>query len=346
VTRVRALLGSVAVAAALLASLRLAGADEEEVVAKARATITAAGNEGGPALEKALGDAQALVGPSASFPDAGAFADWLGTMPEAVAKTAAVRTRRAWLYLCAKRGQDALEPLQQVLSERPDDPTLLLYLGDAKRLAGDVDGAIAAFSDARKHGAAAKDFADSLHRMLYDLHANERPGEGEGLPRWLSAGEKALALVEAPRVRLDLVVWLGAEADASAERSAKRAADLRFAAARVLWPALVRPSEAPDVAPYLARAALDAAGWVRSRGAARPDDVPEAFDLLGMAVRLGASPTGEGHQLPEALAGLAEEALAKGRFLLASTLARRRLAISDSPGARRVLLAVPPSVGD
>ncbi len=36
----------------------------------------------------------------------------------------------------------------------------------------------------------------------------------------------------------------------------------------------------------------------------------------------------------------------KGRYLLASVMARRRLGISDSAAARRVLLALPPEVGD
>ena len=73
---------------------------------------------------------------------------------------------------------------------------------------------------------------------------------------------------------------------------------------------------------------------------------PTPFDALAVAVRLGERASGEGHELPEALAELAAEALAKGRYVLADRLARRRLAISDSPTARRVLRAMPADAGD
>lgn len=70
------------------------------------------------------------------------------------------------------------------------------------------------------------------------------------------------------------------------------------------------------------------------------------FDLLARAYALGRIPEREGHERPELLAVLAEAALAEGRYELAHRLARERLAISESPAARRVLLRLPPDVGD
>jgi hypothetical protein len=77
-----------------------------------------------------------------------------------------------------------------------------------------------------------------------------------------------------------------------------------------------------------------------------PAGVPERFDLLAAAVRLGAGAESDAHEVPEALAALAEAAFTQGRFALAERMARRRLAISDSPAAKRVLLSLPPDVGE
>ena len=105
------------------------------------------------------------------------------------------------------------------------------------------------------------------------------------------------------------------------------------------------PADRASLGLSLARLAFDLARQ-RTTLPADAKDLPTRFDLLAQAVRLGETPGGEGHEVPEALAALAEEALGKGRWLLADKMARRRLAISDSPAARRVLLALPPDVGD
>jgi hypothetical protein len=70
------------------------------------------------------------------------------------------------------------------------------------------------------------------------------------------------------------------------------------------------------------------------------------FDLLALAYDLGKPVDREGHDLPGVLILLAEAALREQRYELAHRLARERLALSESPAARRILLRLPPDVGD
>jgi hypothetical protein len=94
-----------------------------------------------------------------------------------------------------------------------------------------------------------------------------------------------------------------------------------------------------------ARLALDAARALDLQDEASGGRTPR-FDLLARAYALGKPADREGHDLPQVLPLLAEAALREGRFELAERLARERLDLSESPAARRVLLALPPDVGD
>ena len=324
---------------------------EDEAVEKARAALVAAAAKGdGVQVATALDEAQKLVGPGAVWPDLGVFADWLETLPPEVNKLRTVALRRGWAYLIAKRGQNALPLLEDVKAKQPKDGLVLAYYGEAKRLVGDAKGSLAALKEAVANGASDELVVPTLRKIAYDAQRDEpKPAEGDdakppaGLPAWIGVGENVLSVRDVPDVRLSLVRWAMAGGDA--DRS-PRAALLREKAVALAWPVLVKPpADRASLGLSLARLAFDLA---RQRATLPADakDLPARFDLLAQAVRLGETPGAEGHEVPEALAALAEEALAKGRYVLADKMARRRLAISDSPAARRVLLALPPDVGD
>ena len=322
---------------------------EDEAVEKAKAALVAAAAKGdGPKVAQALDEAQKLVGPGRVWPDFGVFADWVETLPPEVNALRTVKLRRGWAYLSTKRGQDAVTLLYAVLATDPKDPVVLAYCGEAKRLVGDPRGGLVALRDAIARGASDELVVPTLRKMAYDAHGEEpSPKEGETpkaeLPGWVSIGEGVLDVKDIVDVRLSLVRWL--QAGAESDRG-ERGRLLRVKAIAVAWPTLSKPpADRASLGISLARLALDLA-WARGTLPADAKGVPAHFDLLAAAVRLGEPAGGEGHEVPEALALLAEEAAAKGRFLLADRLARRRLAISDSAVARRVLLSLPPDVGD
>ena len=112
------------------------GADEAATDPVKAALVSAATKHDATALKLALDAANALVGPSATFPDFGALADWLESLPEPVPSQVAVRSRRAWMYVVTKRGADALPLLKTLLVEQPVNPLFLAYLGESKRQTG------------------------------------------------------------------------------------------------------------------------------------------------------------------------------------------------------------------
>ena len=328
----------------LAVGTRAARAEDEEATRVRGALVEAVAAKDPVRVSRVLDEANALVGPSATFPDVGALADWLGLLPDPVVAQPAVRDRRAWLYVTAKRGADALPLLEAALEKNPRNAIFLAYRGEARRQAGDLAGAVADLVAALDAGAPDEHVLPSARKIVYDLRKDPPKGLVEGLPPYATVAAPILAKREMTDVREALVAWLSYDASTK-KGDAHGAAVLRAEAVRQAFLALRAPTAKEDRA-RRARMALDAGGWARSLGADAPADLPTAFDLYAQAVRLGERPGEEGHDLPEALTALAEEALAKGRYVLAARMAHRRLAISDSPAARRVLRGLPPDVGD
>ena len=329
--------------------VRTVHAEDEAAERVKAALLDAAGNP--TRLAKVLDESTALVGPSAVFPDFGALADWYGTLPASVSGQPVVSVRRAWMYVSTKRGADAIPLLEPALVTSPRDALLRSYLGEARRQAGDLAGAVTELARALDDGATDEQALPSVRKVVYEIKTAPNAPTTEGLPTYATAAATFLARREMRDVRQSLIEWLLYDAVPS-RTSASRSALLRAEAIRHLAITL-RPPVPLGERLRLARRALEVVPMLK----ALPEDVratlPTPFDLLASAVRLGeavdaeGNATGDGgHLLPEALAFLAEEALAKGRYVLADALARRRLAISDSPTARAVLRGLPPDVGD
>jgi hypothetical protein len=320
---------------------------EDEDVERARAALVAAVSKGEGAVAAALTEAQGLVGPGRVWPDLGAYADWVETLPPEVNALRTVKLRRAWAYVSTKRGQNAMPLLEALRAADPRDAVVLAYLGEATRLVGDPADAILAMKAAVAAGASDDLVVPTLRKIAYDAQQREpQPAEGEtptALPAWIGTGESVLAVRDLADVRLSLVRWAMAGGDAD---RGPRGARLREKAVSLAWPALLSPPEdRASLGLSLSRLAFDLA-HARTTLPADAKGLPTRFDLLAQAVRLGDSAGGEGHEVPESLAMLAEEALQKGRYVLADRMARRRLAISDSAVARRVLLSLPPDAGE
>ena len=322
------------------------GADEEGTDPVKAALVSAATKHDAAGLSKALDAANALVGPSATFPDLGALADWLESLPAPVPAEAAVRSRRAWMYVVTKRGADALPLLSKLLGEQPGNALLLVYVGESKRQTGDVEGALAALADALRAGAKDEAVVPSIQKLLFDRKVDPpKDAKPDASPSYATLAAPLFALRPMVDARLSIIGWL-ADDLARAKADPVRTTSLALELARQVV-ATSRLALPEGEAARLATTASDlAATMKRLSKDAIPDGDATRFDVLAVVVRLCERAGGDGHDRPEALSALAEEALAKGRFVLADHLARRRLAISDSPTARRVLRSLPPDVGD
>lgn len=327
----------------LLVAGRPASAEDAAAEEVKAALVAAAEARNSKAVTAALDRANSLVGPQATFPDAAGLADWLGELPKIVTRLVDVQVRRAWLYVSARKGADAVPILSAVLAEHPENAAVRGLRGEAKRQAGDFEGAADDLVQSLADGAPDTSVIPSAYPLVFEVHEKDKGAapEGDGLPRYAVVGAKFLAARWIPDVAEALRLWLAYDAEV-AKADAGRSARLRAEAIRVTHLQLTKAAEDDDF-PALARQAYEAAQWRRTLSV---EGLPERFDLLAFAVRFGDVQSADKHTVPQALVALAEEALARGRYVLASRMARRRLAISDSPAARRVLLACPPDIGE
>ncbi len=331
-------------AALLLAALVLVGAravaarGESSLADLRRALLEAHGDD---AVGRALDALQARVGQVDGLADLGAFGDWLGGLPDGRAAQPLVLLRRGWAYVSAKRGQDALAPLETVLKDDPSQGRVRAYLGEALRQAGRLEDALAMLATAVKAGYVAPHVHESALEAVLGLRRDRPAREAESLPAYAQAVVPFLLVVEDDALHATLARALLDDLAAYDKPDGARGLLWAQAAGQHAWHVLARTDQVQGGA----RLALDAALALESADAAAEGRTPR-FDLLARAYVLGKPSDREGHDLPEVLPLLAEAALAEGRYELAHRLARERLELSESPAARRALLKLPPDVGD
>jgi hypothetical protein len=292
-------------------------------------------------IGRALDALAERIGKDPGFADAGAFGDWLGELPDGKNKNPVVKLRRGWAYVAAKRGADAVPLLEEGLKDDPANGRARAYLGEALRQDGKPLQAIEMLATAVKAGYDEPHVKESVLKAAFSLRRDRPLAEAEGLPEYAQGLGAFLAV--RPDAELDATAgrWLLDDFAAAEKGSTARGQAWAAAAAEHVVRALrLDPRTGGG-----ARLAFDAAAALaildeEKKGATL------RFDLLSLAYGLGQPEGQDGHEIPQVMALLAEAALREGRFELAHRMARERLAISDSAAARRVLLLLPPDLGD
>jgi hypothetical protein len=198
------LLAVTLLAGAASLAIRAARADADTVDSVKAALVHAAGKGDERALAAGLDRAEALVGKDPAVPDLGAAADLVSSLPQSVTSLTIVQVRVGWMYVSAKRGADAIAPLTAALAANPKDWIARSYLGEAKRLAGDAEGAAQDLARAWADGAPDDHVVPSLRRLIYDLRKAGNSPDADGMPAYAKAAAKLLAVKDVPDLRFSV----------------------------------------------------------------------------------------------------------------------------------------------
>jgi len=295
-----------------------------------------------PAVDEALDALTARIGKSPGFEDAGAFGDWLGELPSKIADRPRVQLRRGWAYLAARRPAKAKALLEKVRTRGGEAAGVALaYLGETARQEGELASAIELLTEAVRAGYRDTFVMESAQKAAFQMRQAKPSKEFEGLPEYATAIDRFLAASEHPVLRAAVARWLLDDYGAYAKPGSERARTWADAAAKhALAAAQTTPGSGAN-----ARLAYDAAEALAPADG-ELDGKTHRWDLMAWAYRLGNKPETDSHEIPQVLARLAKMALRDGRYEVAYRMARKRLEISDSPAARRVLHALPPDLGD
>lgn len=291
-------------------------------------------------VNRALFTLAERIGQAGFFADHGAFANWLIDLPDGKDAHRLVRQRIGWALIRAKRGGEAVTPLEAALEEDPSDGLTRAYLGEALRQAGRFGDAAEMLAMAARCGERGPFVYDGIVACLVQLQ-QEKPSEAaEGLPAYVQAAEAYLQVNPDARIHHMLADMLLSDFKAFGKPERKRGQLWASAAGRHLLAALAgspgRLAKGDQMA-YDAALALEVLDRKTDGGTLR-------FDLLAEAYKLGINPADGTHARPKVLVLLAESAAAEGRFALAYRLAQERLGIANSPRARRLLMRLPPDL--
>lgn len=325
---------------ALLAGLFAAtAADAKDKLPDLRRKLLEA--QGDQRIGHALDKLSATIGKPGFFADAGAFGDWLGKIPDGRADHPLVKLRRGWAYVAAKRGEEAVPLLQDALKDNPGDGLRRAYLGEALRQAKRYTEAGEMLTAAVKCGHHGKHVHESIMKTLFDVRREKISGHADDLPEYAKVAAGYLAVRPEPDMHF-VVAQLLLQDFATFEQPQRTRGKLwaRTAGRHALDAFRLSPS-APAGGAELAWDAARALEFLDKSEDGRTD----RFDLLGKAWELGQDPNGGPPKIPQALVHLAEIAAREGRYELAHRLASRRLEISNSPRARRLLRSLPPDLG-
>ena len=295
--------------------------------------------KGDRAVAEALDALTKRIGKHDAIRDHAAFASWLGKLPGENAQHALVLQRQGWAYVSARQGEKALAPLRASLKKDPGRGPTRAYLGEALRLTGDFDEAAEMFPTAVAAGYDEPHLQQSVIENALAIRRRDLGKSSSGLPPYA----KALATwgKQRPDPEADALLgqWLLEDLNAYDKPSSTRGALWAKTAADALLRALTRSKTPIQGGAILA---LDAAKAVTALDKEAEGRSPH-FDLLVWSVRLGTE-GGAQHPKPQVYVLLADAALRAHRFELAKDMAQRRLAISHSPSALRVLRQLPPDL--
>ena len=337
--RPRRAIGALLVLLTSLALLAWPAAGEEPPLERLLGNLLRA--KEGDEVDRAL-DALALrIGPGGAFADEGAFGDFLGQVAAPAGEHPRVQLRRGWAYIVAGRGRQAVAPLEAAARDARSRPTALAYRGEALRQAEEPARGLEVLTEAARAGYDDPFLQEAALKAAFMLRTPASVKQARGAPPYAAPLEAFLEAGPDAALHATLARWVLDDLAAFELPGSPRAnawAELagRHALAAVRLDGAVAGG---------ARLALEAAVALEDADRERLG-ATDRFDLLAWAVRLGSGPDAERHEVPAALAYLADAARREGRYELAYRMARRRLDVSDSPLAREVLLRLPPDVGD
>ncbi len=297
--------------------------------------------QGDARVGAALDKLTATIGKKDFFADASAFGDWLGTLPDGRAEHPLVKMRRGWAYVSAKRGVDAVPLLRDALKDNPGDGLRRAYLGEALRQAKSYSEAAAMLTAAVECGHHGKHVHESLLKTIFDSRREKLSGHADDLPEYVMLAEAYLAVRSEPDIHFVLAQLLLEDFNTYEKPERTRGKHWARVAGKHTLKAL---RTAPTPPAGGAQLALDAAKALTFLDKVE-SGATDRWDLLVQAHAQGQDPTGGPPKFPQVLVYLAEAAAREGRFALAHDLAQKRLEISNSPRARRVLDTLPPDLG-
>ncbi|MDJ0976009.1 MAG: hypothetical protein QNJ98_16240 [Planctomycetota bacterium] len=336
-------LSALIVAALVIASGVGLGRAEDESMAKLRHKLMFA--QGDRQVRAALDALAERIGQEPGFKDAGAFGDWLKALPSGRNRLGPVLQRIGWAYVAMKRGPEAIEPLEASLKDDPSQGATRAYLAEAFRQTGRHLDALKMVATALRTAYDEPHMRETVMSAAAALRKTQEAKDATGLPGYAEGLRDVLRNSRKPDPKLHstLARWLLWDLEAYDKPTTERG---RLWARTAAEHALTAVDTTTELLPASQRLTFDAAVALEAVDKDAYGD-SERFDLLVHAVRLGeALADGGPHLIPQAFTHLAEAAADEGRYELAWRLAQKRLDISFSPRAVRLMRRLPPDLGD
>ncbi len=292
------------------------------------------------AIDKALHALALKIGQPAFFADHGAFADWLGTVPDGRADHTLVRRHRGWALVRAKRGDEAIPHLELALKDNPSDGLTRAWLADGLRQGKRFMEAAEMLAAAVRCGAKGTYVDDTIVSIIFKFRAEKISGHADDLPEYVLAAHHYLRVKPDPKI--DHMVARALLDDFKVFEQPDRTRGKSWALTASLH--ALAATKATEPLAGLGQLVYDAAKALEYLDTETGGNTLR-FDLLAAAYKIGADRTGGPNRSPDVVVWLAEGAAKEGRFELAHRLVQERLEISDSPRARRLLAKLPPDLG-
>ena len=295
-------------------------------------------------IRAALDRAMKAIGHPKGFADHGAFGDWLTKLPRGRAKHPVVQQRIGWSFIRAKRGAEAIAPLEAALKDNPASGATRSYLGEAFRQAGRLTEAAAMFTTAVRTGYKEKHVHEGLVEAALAMRRTSSSRLAKGLPAYAKAlDEYATAKREMGAIdhktRAMAASWMLEDLRAFDRPTSERGRIWVRYIARAAVRAVHRVPEQFTGADELLYEAA------RAFEHQRADDPVLYYDVVAAAFRMGEQPDQSTHAFPLLMTMLAEALIDAGRYKTAHALLTRRIEIASTMRAQQALRRIPPDVG-